>query len=142
MTNYNLKAKNRETGESVQFVKLARQDKEDLYLSEYHDDYNALEFHELYEVITEPQEGWRAEFDKKFGRISEINRGEFVISDVSGSKFEAHTDDTGKVTSIGGFDSIKDFISQVQTQAYKQGQADAYRESASVARGDINKINN
>lgn len=49
-------------------------------------------------------------FDEKFAKITESGRGYFVISDITGKKFEAHIDDNGKVISFGQLDSIKDFI--------------------------------
>jgi hypothetical protein len=50
------------------------------------------------------------EFDEKFARINEMNRGVFVISDISGSKFEVITDKDGKVTDVGNLNVIKSFL--------------------------------
>ena len=61
----------------------------------------------LIKYITERDE----EFREKFARIGEINRGQFVITDITGSKIEAHTEN-GIVTEVGGLNSIKDFHSQ------------------------------
>lgn len=49
-------------------------------------------------------------FDKKFANIYHIHRGECAITDITGTKFEAHTDENGLVTQVGGLESIKDFI--------------------------------
>lgn len=63
------------------------------------------------------QEGWREEFDM-----------EFLTSyrDIGSDEVEYEV--------VGDVEEIKNFITEVETQAYKQGKADAYRESASVAR--------
>lgn len=57
------------------------------------------------------ESGWEIEFDKKFARINHIDRGQCAITDITGSKFEAHTEN-GLVTEVGGLESIKDFIKQ------------------------------
>ena len=49
-------------------------------------------------------------FDKKFSKINHIHHGECAITDITGTKFEAHTDENGLVTEIGGLESIKDFL--------------------------------
>lgn len=51
------------------------------------------------------------EFDEKFARINHLHRGECAITDITGTKFEAHTDENGLVTQIGGLESVKDFLS-------------------------------
>jgi len=53
---------------------------------------------------------WKNKFDEKFAKIKEYSRGEYIISDATGTKFVAHCDDTGKVISAGGLESVKDFI--------------------------------
>jgi len=50
------------------------------------------------------------EFDGKFARINDINRGQILITDITGTKIEAHTNSEGVVTEIGGLSSIKDFL--------------------------------
>ena len=56
-------------------------------------------------------------FHEKFAKISEISRGEYVISDITGSKFQAVVDDTGKVIDAGSLSAIKSHIlaSQITT---------------------------
>ncbi len=49
------------------------------------------------------------DFDQKFSKISHMHRGECVITDSTGTKFQAH-EENGKVTEVGGLESIKDFI--------------------------------
>ena len=56
------------------------------------------------------------QFDEKFARINHIHRGECVITDITGSKFEAHTDDKGVVTQVGGLESVKDFLFTIPNQ--------------------------
>ena len=53
---------------------------------------------------------WKDEYDEKFAQIREYSRGEYIISDITGSKFAVHCDDTGKAISAGGLESVKDFI--------------------------------
>jgi len=53
---------------------------------------------------------WKDKFDEKFAQIREYSRGEYIISDITGSKFAVHCDDTGKAISAGGLESVKDFI--------------------------------
>jgi len=53
---------------------------------------------------------WKDRFDEKFAQIKEYSRGEYIISDITGSKFVVHCDDTGKAISAGGLESVKDFI--------------------------------
>lgn len=62
-------------------------------------------------------------FEEKFAQIIHLHRGECVITDVTGTKFEAHTDDYGKVTEIGGLKSIKDFLKQALKQAREDERA-------------------
>ena len=51
------------------------------------------------------------EFDSHFGKIVQLNpREPDVITDITGHKFYAVTDDDGKITSFGGLSSIKHFI--------------------------------
>lgn len=52
---------------------------------------------------------WKEKFDEKFAKMAHIHRGECVITDVSGKQFQAHVEE-GKVTEIGGLESVKDFI--------------------------------
>ena len=91
-------------------------------------------------------QNWEERFDKKFAKISNLNRGEFVITDLSGSSFQAHTEN-GKVTQIGGLESIKDFIAQERIlaqqsllQAIRDRQYSIGFEYEVVSMKDINTI--
>ncbi len=70
-------------------------------------------------MSTPNKEQWEIEFDEKFAKISHLNRGEFVITDSTGSSFQAHTEN-GKVTEIGGLESVKDFIRSTRNQAQRE----------------------
>lgn len=72
------------------------------------------------------KEQWEEEFDKKFAIINHIHRGECAITDITGTIFQAHTDDNGLITQIGGLESIKNFIRETMEQAYQKGLDDGY----------------
>jgi hypothetical protein len=55
------------------------------------------------------QNSWEEEFDQKFAKITHLGKEEFAITDVTGTKWQAHTEN-GLVTQVGGLESIKDFI--------------------------------
>jgi hypothetical protein len=86
------------------------------YLEEREQIYNRYNTGKTIPEPTEPVEGWEKDFDEKFARINHFHRGECVITDVTGSKFEAHTEN-GVVTEVGGLKSIKDFIRTLLTSA-------------------------
>ncbi len=49
------------------------------------------------------------EFNNRFSKINHISRGECAITDVTGTRFEAHIEE-GRVVEIGGLESVKDFL--------------------------------
>lgn len=63
-------------------------------------------------------------FDEKFAQISHVHRGETVIMDTTGTKFQVHLDNNGKVTEIGGLECIKDFIDQIIDMAIAERDKD------------------
>lgn len=136
MSSYNLKAKNKKTWEIVEFTYTAETNY--AMSKKIGDDtygfgiYSTEQFNTLYEVIedtptikenlkTDTQEGWREElplfFEDFYKRMS-------IWIPLKDRKY-----------------IIEWWLAQcgfIEQQAYKQGKADAYRESASVARGYIN----
>jgi hypothetical protein len=107
MSTYNLKAKNKKTGEIVEFIGKRHVHGLDVYVVFGLPNDSVIsvdDFNELYEVITEPQE------DKGCLKIHHT----CLHSD----KYDYAC---GKCIDV------------MTQQAYARGQADAYRESASVA---------
>jgi YD repeat-containing protein len=62
------------------------------------------------------------EFEYKFAKISHIHRGECVITDASGTVFQAHANDAGVVTEVGGLESIKDHYRATLTAVAEKAQ--------------------
>lgn len=138
MSTYNLKAKNKETNNIWEFTA------HDNYFGSHKYGYQKImednativnlgdvltenEFNTLYEVIedtpvikenlkTDTQEGWR-------DRLK--NSEETGLHHVDGVEYNVDED------------ILMTFMESIQTQAYKQGQADAYRESVDIIQKGI-----
>ena len=139
----NLKAKNKKTGE---IVKCPIYQKGKMYTIDCTYDinepqiisYTENEFNTLYEVISDTQEGKVNNYctcdAEHIGNLCPIIKENLKIDTGWREKFDArYTTHTIDFSCKGDRDNMKSFISEVETQAYKQGQADAYRESRSVA---------
>lgn len=129
MSTYNLKAKNRETRE---IINCAAIDNGDSYSYIPNDDiWKTLtqdEFNTLYEVIDDKpvikenlKTDWRESLQVEVMEDYITTASNKYLYDLDTGKFEKDMRQH--------FIKLQDFISQVETQAYKQGQADAYRES-------------
>ena len=135
----NLKAKNKETGEVVEFTYTEEKGYEctvyDMFKSNTYENgvYTEDEFNTLYEVISDTQEGKVNNYctcdAEHIGNLCPIIKENLKIDTGWREKFDArYTTHTIDFSCKGDRDNMKSFISEVETQAYKQGQADAYRE--------------
>lgn len=117
MSSYNLKAKNRSTREIVEVnIIVGRYIPSDVKLRIT---YTQDEFNTLYEVIddTPIEKGWREQLRAMFTTAT----------------YRVH--DNGYVRLAPSEEKVFiDFISQVEAEAYKRGQEEAYRESAELVR--------
>jgi len=119
MSSYNLKAKRRDTGEIVEVI----------FNDKYHYPYiidgqhtTEYVFNTLYEVISDTQEGWREKADSIVGYVNGSLDALSQYMSMEGILKVNEMQEQNKKAMLDGF-----------TQAYKQGQADAYKESAKLS---------
>jgi hypothetical protein len=139
MSSYNLKAKNKETGEIVEVeVKNGRYyPPNDIYC------YVKSKFNTLYEVIEESavivHNNFKEDVEEKL-RLASTKDTPVIKENLKTDTQEWWRERFRNLfykwynTDFYEAGCIEKLIEDIETQAYKQGQADAYRESASVAR--------
>ena len=150
MSSYNLKAKRRDTGEIVEVTIMDNYQATTTGYDIVGDGfYLEKEFNTIFEVITDTQEdkvcskcGFSTELDTNTGvcwsseckgEVAQEDRDKLVSDILSILTFQAGITAQGW-NYTGEKDWALNKILKLVDEAYKQGQADAYGESASVAR--------